>query len=457
MFRQYKHIHFVGIGGSGMSGIAEVLVNMGFRVTGSDIKETETTQRLRRLGARIQIGHHSAHVNGAHVVVTSSAVRGDNSEVERARLLNIAVIPRAEMLAELMRLKYSVAIAGCHGKTTTTSMAAQVLVAAGLDPTVVIGGRFNNLGSGAKLGKGEYLVAEADESDGSFLKYNPTFCVVTNIDNDHLDHYGTLENIRQAFLEFVNKISFYGAAFLCSDDKNTRRILKNIHRRFYTYGLSAPADFQAVEIMPVAYGSRFAMMKGATRLGEIRLSVPGRHNIQNALAAASLGVELGIDFKKIARALAGYRGVRRRLEVKGEVRGVLFVDDYGHHPTEIKATLEAVKASWPNRRIVALFQPHRYSRTRFLHKEFGGAFARAKKIGLFEIYPAGETPLKGVSSHLICEALRKNGKSATALASPQRLGDFYRQLTSGDVVVTLGAGDVWKAADVLMEQLRKTR
>jgi UDP-N-acetylmuramate--alanine ligase len=356
MFKKIQHIHFVGIGGSGMSGIAEVLLNLGYKVTGSDVRKTEVTDHLERLGAQVHIGHDARNIDGAHVVVTSTAINRKNPEVVAAEVRKIPVIPRIEMLAEIARLKYAVTIAGTHGKTTTTSLAALVLEKGKLDPTVVIGGRLKNLRSGAKLGKGDYLVAEADESDGSFLKLSPTITVVTNIDNDHLDYHGTLENIKKAFVQHINSVPFYGCAILCTDDPNVSEILPQVKRCFRTYGLQGTPDVTAQNIESLDGGSRFTVISRGEKLGEVTLRVPGRHNIQNSLAAIAIGLELSLPFTAISQALNDFAGVGRRLEIKGDKNGIMVIDDYGHHPTEIQATINAVKNSWPKRRLFVLFQ-----------------------------------------------------------------------------------------------------
>lgn len=444
-----------------MSGIAEVLLNLGFNVSGSDLKETDVTKRLSECGAKISIGHKKENVVGKDssggenskidVMVTSTAVTKDNPEVLAAFENKIPIIPRAEMLAELMRLKYSIAIAGCHGKTTTTSMVSLILANAGFDPTVVIGGRFNNFGTGAKLGKGEYLVAEADESDGSFLKLFPTFAVVTNIDNDHLDHYGTLENIKSAFVQFINKIPFYGCAILCSDDENLKSIIPQITRKYYTYGFNDFADFKAKNVTVTASGSRFEVVNHDGILGSIELKVPGRHNVLNALASVVCGYELEIEFSEIAKALLDFSGVGRRLERKGNYKEVIFIDDYGHHPTEIKATLSAIRSVNPKKRLFVLFQPHRYTRTQLLKESFGPAFGDADAIRILDIYAASEKPIPGISAQTVIDSIKKTGKKD--VAKFKAAGSTVKEIKNGDVVVTLGAGDIWKKADEFLKIL----
>ncbi|MEK7767323.1 MAG: UDP-N-acetylmuramate--L-alanine ligase, partial [bacterium] len=398
MFSHIRRIHMVGIGGSGMSGIAEVLLTLGYDGSGADLKETDATSRLRGLGARIALGHRGEQVGDAQVVVTSTAVAVENPEVAEARARGIPVIPRAEMLAELARLKYTVAIAGTHGKTTTTAMTAWVLTRGGLDPTIVIGGKFLNLGGHARLGQGEFLVAEADESDGSFLNLSPTIAIVTNVDDDHLDYYGSIEKIEEAFSLFTAKVPFYGAAILCVDDPRVRRLAETVTRRRVTYGTTVEAMLTAHGIHPDGWGVAFEVRRKGQRLGPIRLPIPGRHNALNALAAVAAGLEVGVSFADAADALAEFKGVERRLQARGEARGVTVVDDYGHHPTEIRATLAALKEHYPDRRLVVMFQPHRYSRTKLLYRAFGGAFTDAGHVVLLDVYPAGEAPIQGVSS-----------------------------------------------------------
>ena len=455
MFKKIQRIHFVGIGGSGMSGIAEVLLTLGYAVSGSDAKESDVTRRLAELGARVFIGHRAENAAGAHVVVTSTAVRADNPEVTEAHAKKIPVIPRIEMLAELARLKYTIAVGGTHGKTTTTSLISLVLNAGGLDPTVVVGGRMHNLGTGAQVGRGDYLVAEADESDGSFLKLAPTLAVVTNIDDDHLDYWGTLSNLVAGFEQFANKVPFYGRVILGVDDIGSRKILEKIRRPLLTYGLAPDADIQARDIRPAPEATVFSVFRHDSKLGEIKWSASGRHNVINSLAAVAVGLELDIPFAKIAEALASFQGVGRRLEWKGEQGGVAVMDDYGHHPTEIKATLQALKEKFPDRRTVVLFQPHRYSRTRILAEEFAGCFARADAVGLLDIYAASEAPVPGVTSDWLAERIRAQGTAVTRL--PAATGpELLRQMVKkGDVVLTLGAGDVWKWGENLLATLRR--
>ncbi|HET6367984.1 MAG TPA: UDP-N-acetylmuramate--L-alanine ligase [Pseudomonadales bacterium] len=444
MFKRYQQVHFVGIGGVGMSGIAEVLLNLGYRVSGSDVRRGESVERLERLGAKVFIGHEASHADGAHVVVYSSAVARDNVEVQAARLRGVPVIPRAEMLAELMRLKYGIAIAGTHGKTTTTSMVAAVLAAGELDPTVVVGGRILGLGANARLGQGEFLVAEADESDGSFLKLSPTIAVVTTVDAEHLDHYADLDAIRAAFLTFVNKVPFYGAAVLCLDQPNIQQMIPEVDKRVITYGLESSADLTARRLEFTGTTSRFEVVQGGRVLGAVALEAPGRHNVLNALAAIAVGLDLELPFDVIAGALAGFRGVQRRFQIRGEVRGVLVVDDYGHHPAEIRATLAAAKAGY-DRRVITVFQPHRYSRTQHLRQEFLTAFYQSDVLVIMDIYAAGEAPIPGVHARDLAEGIAAHGHRDVRYMNGDRAAivDFLCESTrSGDLVLTLGAGDV---------------
>ncbi len=451
MFKKIQHIHFVGIGGAGMSGIAEVLLTLGYKVSGSDAKASDVTRRLESLGARLFIGHKAEQVRGAHVAVTSTAVARDNPEVLEAQKLRVPVIPRIEMLAELARLKYTVAVAGTHGKTTTTSLCSLVLTAGGLDPTVVVGGRMHNIGTGARVGRGDFLVAEADESDGSFLKLSPALGVITNIDDDHLDYWKTMDALDAAFADFGDKIPFYGALFVGLDDAGCRRILPRLHRRVVTYGLSAGADIRAEDLRPSPAETRYNVYRGAEKLGEMRWAVSGRHNVVNSLAAVGVGLELGVPFKTIVEALASFKGVGRRMELKGEAGGVTVIDDYGHHPTEVKATLQALKERFPDRRKVVLFQPHRYSRTKILADQFASSFEDADELLLLDIYPASEAPLPGVTSDWLAGKINAV-RSVSCLRSEEGPAALSRRLKSGDVLLTLGAGDVWKWGESWLKQ-----
>ncbi len=446
MYPRFQHIHFIGIGGIGMSGIAEVLLNLGYRVSGSDLKETEITRRLQSLGGKLFYGHQAENIQGAEVVVTSSAVRPNNPEVLAARTALLPVIPRAEMLAELMRLKYGIAVAGAHGKTTTTSMVAHVLAYGGLDPTVVIGGRLNSWGSNARLGQGAFLVAEADESDGSFLHLSPSIAVVTNIDLEHLDFYKDLEHIKATFLDFLNRLPFYGLAILCLDDPHIPSLIPKLQKRYRTYGLTAQADLQAREVKQNGLSTQYRFYSNGKEWGEIRFKIPGLHNVYNSLAAIAVGFELEIPFQKIQEAFDCLEGVQRRFQIRGEFRGITVLDDYGHHPTEIRATLNALRGCWPERRIVVVFQPHRYSRTKALFDEFTTSFYQADCLFLLPIYPAGEDPIEGVDSEHLLEGIKEKGHREVGLFSTRAevIPSLLGMLKSGDVLVTLGAGDVWK-------------
>jgi UDP-N-acetylmuramate--alanine ligase len=446
LFRdRVRTIHFVGIGGIGMSGIAEVLVNLGFAVTGSDSKAGASVERLRGLGAVVHIGHAAENLGAADVVVRSAAVPDSNPEVRAAVGKAVPVIPRAEMLAELMRLRSGIAVAGSHGKTTTTSMAAACLVAAGYDPTIVIGGRLGILGgSNARLGQGEWLVAEADESDGSFLLLSPTMALLTNIDAEHLDHYGTVEALEAAFLQFVNKVPFYGAAVMCLDHPVVQRLIPAVRRRVITYGLSRNADVRATSVQAQGLTSTFKVQQGDVVLGEVRLGMPGLHNVVNAVGAVALALDMGIAFADIQRALDGFGGVQRRFTVRGEVAGVMVVDDYGHHPVEVDATLKAAADGFPERRIVAVFQPHRFTRLRDCWEEFTRAFHHADVVLVVPVYAAGEEPLAGVDHEGIAAALRDRGHRGTIAAGSldAALAELTARAAAGDVVIMLGAGNV---------------
>ncbi|HEV7502125.1 MAG TPA: UDP-N-acetylmuramate--L-alanine ligase, partial [Vicinamibacteria bacterium] len=430
--------------------------NLGYTVSGSDQKRSPVTERLVAQGARVAEGHAAANVEGAHVVVISTAVRPTNPEVVEARRLGIPVIPRAEMLAELMRLKYGVAVAGSHGKTTTTSMVAMILDKGGLDPTVVVGGRLGVLGSGARLGRGDFMVAEADESDRSFLKLSPTVAVVTNIDREHLDTYKDLADVQEAFLGFVNKVPFYGAGILCLDDGPIQDILPRVERRVCTYGLSRQAQVSARDVHLQPAGSTYVALAGETPLGEIVLAVPGAHNVLNSLAAVAVGLELAVPFESIRQGLAAFTGVDRRFQIRADEGGVLLVDDYGHHPTEIRATLETLRGRAGSRRTVVLFQPHRYTRTQHLWDEFCRAFHLADVLFLVDIYPAGEEAVAGVTSEALAEAIGRRGhRQALYVGDLRAAGErLAREVREGDVVLTLGAGSVWTAGDEMLKRRR---
>ena len=443
-FKQHQ-IHMVGIGGSGMCGIAEVLLDLGHRVTGSDMKETATTQRLAGLGAVIHIGHAPQNVGTADVVVISSAVSPDNPEVLNARARNIPVIPRAEMLAELMRLKYSVTIAGAHGKTSTTSMTGLLLQDAGMDPTIVIGGRLQALGSHARSGEGDFIVVEADESDRSFLKLSATIAVITNIDEEHLDHYADLEDIKRSFVLFANKVPFYGSVILCIDNENNRSILPMIERKIITYGFSEEAEFRAVPILLKENTSEFQVFHHRVKLGTVKLNVPGSHNIVNSLAAISVGSELGISFDTARESLSRFRGADRRFQLKGQANDILIIDDYAHHPSEIQATLNAARSGW-KRRILAVFQPHRYTRMQHLMDQFATCFDQADQLVLTDIYAAGEKPIPGVTiENLVATMKHPNVTLHKDLESlPQKVLSMAKP---GDMILFLGAGTITAVAD----------
>jgi UDP-N-acetylmuramate--alanine ligase len=441
-----KHVHLIGIGGSGMSGIAKVLLAIGYKVTGSDIRSTAITEDIERSGGKVYIGHNASNIEGADVVVVSSAIKEGNIEVEAAYKKRIPVIPRAEMLGELMRLKYGIAVAGAHGKTTTTSMISLVLTKAGLDPTVVIGGIFNNISSPAKFGNGKYMVAETDESDGSFLNISPIIAVVTNIDAEHLDFYESLDRIKEDFLRFINKVPFYGCSVLCIDDENIEKILSGVTRRFILYGLSPKAEVRGDNLNLMGNGTEFDVFSKDKKLGRIYIKVPGLHYVRNALAAVAVGLELGIEFEKIKTALENYSGVKRRFQLRGQTPdGIVVMDDYAHHPAEIKATLEALRIGRPDNRVIAVFQPHRYTRTKFLWPKFGEAFDLADLVVVTEIYPAGEAPIPGVSSGLIVDCIKRRDPMKVEYVSSLEDAVNYLCVVQkpGDVIITLGAGDVW--------------
>ena len=456
MQRKVRQIHFVGIGGIGMSGIAEVLLNLGYGITGSDVSLSDITQRLTSLGAVIFSGHQASHLRDADVVVTSTAVKDDNPEVLEAHRRNIPVIPRAEMLAELLKMKFSVAVSGSHGKTTTTSMVSTVLAYGGLDPTMVIGGKLASIGSNAKIGDGEIIVAEADESDGSFLKLNPCLAVITNIDREHLDYYRDIEEIKAAFLKFANIVPFYGSTILCLDNEHVREILPQIKRKVITYGLTSPADYQATEMVLAGPLSKFSVSCRGERLGEVTLKVPGRFNIANALATIAVARELDMPFDAIRKGLEAFVGVHRRLEIKGKVNGVTVVDDYGHHPTEIRETLAAARQVWKDR-IIVVFQPHRYTRTQKLFNEFLTAFPDADYLIVTDIYAASEKPIEGVSAASLCEGIRAHGHQGVIyLSGFDDMTDHLLAIAKpSDVIITQGAGSVWKVGEEFLKRVGK--
>jgi UDP-N-acetylmuramate--alanine ligase len=456
MFFRPQHLHFTGIGGIGMSGIAEVLLNLGYQISGSDLRLSATTERLAGMGARIFEGHATGNIAGARALVVSSAIDEQNPEVQEARRMQIPVIPRGELLAELMRLKYGIAIAGSHGKTTTTSMTATILNYAGLDPTVVVGGKVGTMGgSNARVGKSDFLVVESDESDGSFLKLAPIIAVVTNIDREHLDHYDSLEVIQAAFLEFVNKVPFYGAVIVCLDDANVQGILPSIKRRTITYGTTAQADMVASEIGCGSFSSDFDLRYRGVELGRFHLRIPGRHNVLNAMAAVTIALEQEVKPDVIREALATFSGVDRRFQVRGKERGITVVDDYGHHPTEIKATLEGARQCGFSR-IHVLFQPHRYTRTFHLMDEFARAFNQADTLFVMDIYAASEKPIEGVTAEALVERIRQFGHRGVEYVGTMDRGveALLNVAREGDAVLTLGAGSITQAGEKVLERLR---
>ncbi len=457
MLEKKHRVHFVGIGGIGMSGIAELLVNLGYPVTGSDLRESEATQRLRSLGAQVMIGHREGNLSGdPSVVVISTAVKFSNPEVLEGRRRNIPVIPRAEMLAELMRMKYGVAVAGSHGKTTTTSMIASVLSAAGLDPTMVIGGRVRSLGSNARMGQGEILVAEADESDDTFLLLFPTIAVVTNIDREHIDFHQTMEHLMDSFLTFINKVPFYGLAVLCLDHPNVRALLPRVKKRFTTYGFSPEADFCAQDLQSKAMEIQFSVAYHSRPMGKLRLHLPGRHSATNALATVAVAQELGIPFSQVAEGLESFTGIHRRFEIIGEPRGVMVIDDYGHHPVEIQVTLQAIRDSW-KRPLTVVFQPHRYSRTRDLFDDFLTSFEGADRLILTEIYGAGEEAIPGICGEALYQAIKRRGHLEVEFISDKKkiARQLVPKLRPGDIVLTLGAGDIYRVGEEIVEGLQR--
>ncbi|MFN2378146.1 MAG: UDP-N-acetylmuramate--L-alanine ligase [Candidatus Binatia bacterium] len=459
--RRPGRIHLVGIGGIGMSGIAEVLLNLGYPISGSDLADSDTTRRLRDLGAEISLGHEASHLHpDTSVVVISSAVADDNPEVRAAREQRVPVIPRAEMLAELMRVKCAVGVAGAHGKTTTTSLVAAVLSAGGLDPTLVIGGRLKSLGgTNARLGRSRYMVVEADESDGSFLLLRPTVAVVTNIDREHMNHYGTMEALRSAYLSYINAVPFYGLAILCLDCPEMAALLAQVRKPHLTYGTSQDADLRAENIEYDGLASSFDVIHRGKSLGRVRVAMPGEHAVRNALAALAVGMDFELDFGRCADALAGFEGVMRRFEIKGEAAGITVVDDYGHHPTEIRATLKAARLGYPDRRIVAVFQPHRFTRLADLFDLFASCFEDADRVVLTDVYAAGEAPVEGFSGTTLAEAAGRvhRGQVSFEGAGPDLAERIAGHLEAGDLVVTLGAGDVTKLGPALLQTLRTQR
>lgn len=462
--KNQTQLHFVGIGGIGMSGIAEVFLNQGYRVSGSDLNESDSTRRLKSLGAQIAIGHKAENIRGAHVVVMSSAVRANNPEIVEARKQRTPVIPRAEMLGELMRGKIGIAVAGTHGKTTTTSMLSTVLTVAGLDPTLVIGGKVDSLGGNAKLGQGAYVVAEADESDGSFLHLPATYGIVTNIDNDHLDHFGNLETIEKAFIDFVAKLPFYGMVAVCADDRGVKRVLEKLSKPFVTYGTEGDLDYVASDIEVHGLGTIFNVYQkgpnGPQKLGPVRLNVPGRHNVLNAMASVAIATQLGLNFDVISMALGAFHGVKRRFEIryKDLVRKQVVVDDYGHHPTEIAAALAAARGYWQGR-VIAVFQPHRYSRTLHCHEGFLSAFKDADVVFVTDIYAAGEDPIEGVTAQALVEAIKQASPAGKRIEYAGDLdlarGAVLNETSEGDLVICLGAGSITKLPELVAQRLQE--
>lgn len=452
--KKVKNFHLIGIGGAGMNGIAEILLNLGFNVTGSDMRTSQVTERLESLGAKISIGHSEENVSECDVVVYSSAVKEDNPEIEAARARKIPVIKRPEMLAELMRMKYGICIAGTHGKTTTTSMTAQVLTLGGIDPTVIVGGKVTDFGGGAKIGQGHFLVLEADEYDRTFLKLTPVIAAVTNIDLDHLDCYKDIDDIRSAFTQFVNKVPFFGAVILCIDDNGVRSILPDVERRVVTYGLSRQADVRGENIDFNGFETRFDVVADSRTLGTVTIGVPGYYNVRNALAAVTVGLEMGIDFAVISESLGTFRAVERRFQVIGEANGIMIVDDYAHHPTEIIASLEGIRNGF-DRRIVAVFQPHLFSRTRDFHEDFGRAFLDSDVLFVTDIYPAREKPVEGITGRLVSDsALAAGHRDVTYIEDRAELLDaIIGRVQEGDIVITVGAGDINKVGQEFYEML----
>jgi UDP-N-acetylmuramate--alanine ligase len=456
MFSSIKKLHFVGIGGIGMSGIAEILMDQGFRITGSDRAASDNTERLASLGAKVFIGHEAKNLEqDVDALVFSSAVTPDNPEIVEAHKRKIPVIRRAEMLAEVMRLKYGIGVAGTHGKTTTTSMISLVLMEGGVDPTVIVGGRLHGLaGSNARLGKGDFIVVEADEFDRSFLSITPTIAVLTTLETDHLDCYRDLEDIKGAFIQFAAKVPFYGFVVLCLDEPALQDIMPKIKKKIITYGLNGQADLQAVDIVHKQNTSSFLVIHEGKDLGHVTLQIPGKHNVQNALAAIAVGLELSVPFPKVKAGIEKFTGVFRRWEVKGEIDGITIIDDYAHHPTEIKATLAGAKSGW-RRRVICVFQPHLYSRTRDFYEDFGRSFFNSDILVLTDVYPAREEPIQGVTGELIANTAKEVGhKQVHYIPDKKNIPDFLMTIKQkGDIIITMGAGDIWKFGDAFIAQL----
>ena len=455
MYGKIRKIHFIGIGGIGMSGIAEVLINMGYEISGSDIKETNLTEKLKKLGANIKIGHSSENIIGSDAVVYSSAIRKDNPEIIYAKESNVTLIPRAEMLAELMRLKFGITVVGSHGKTTTTSMIASVLSHSELDPTIVVGGKVKSLDSNAHLGTGNFIVVEADESDGSFEMLSPVIIVLTNIDEEHLDHYKNMENLEKAFLKFLNKIPFYGLAVLCSDCPRTKLMAKKFNKRVITYGLDKDADLRADNIEVSGFKTSLDIYFKEQLFGKIKLNTLGKHNAQNALASIAVGMELGLSFEEIKDGLNKFKGIERRLQIKSDKNGILIIDDYGHHPKEIQTTLEAIKSGF-SKYPTLIFQPHRYSRTNLLYNKFIEVLKDVENLYILDIYPAGEKPIDNISSRKLTEDIQKAGNKKVLYAESyeELLNKLKNKLVKGDIVLTSGAGNVWEVGEQLKSELQ---
>jgi UDP-N-acetylmuramate--alanine ligase len=457
MFTSIKKLHFVGIGGIGMSGIAEILIDQGFTITGSDRAGNDNIDRLIALGAQISIGHQASNVDpDVDAIVYSSAIPPDNPEIVIAHQRKIPVIRRAEMLAEVMRLKYGIGIAGTHGKTTTTSMVSLVLMEGGVDPTVIVGGRLHGLaGSNARMGKGEFIVVEADEFDRSFLSITPTIAVLTTLETDHLDCYRDLEDIKSAFIQFAGKVPFYGFVVLCLDEPALQDIMPKIKKKIITYGLNSQADLQAVDISHKQNRTRFTVLQNGRELGDVELQIPGKHNVQNALAAITVGLELRVPFAQVKAGIEKFTGVFRRWEVKAEIGDIMVVDDYAHHPTEIKATLAGVKAGW-RKRVICVFQPHLYSRTRDFYDEFGRSFFNADILVVTDVYPAREEPIQGVSGELIVNAAKEVGhKHVVYLPDKAKVPAFLMEMKQpGDIIITMGAGDIWRFGEEFIGKLK---
>lgn len=452
MYKKNLKIHFVGIGGIGMSGIAELLINLGYQISGSDIRRSPTTDRLKKLGAKIFLKHRAENVEGSDLVVISSAIKENNPELIAAKEKKITVLKRAEMLAELMRMKYSIAVSGSHGKTTTTSLIAAVLEKGGKDPTAIIGGKLLSTGKNAELGQGEFIVAETDESDGTFLRVNPSIAVVTNIDKEHLDFYGSEENLKESFTQFINKVPFYGAAVVCIDDENIQEIIPSIEKRMITYGFNSQADYSA-EIKEVNnFSTYFELFEKGDKKAKLKINLSGKHNVLDALAAIAVGRELDIPLKRIVEALEGFEGIERRFQKKGEKRKIIVVDDYGHHPNEIKATLSAARKMWKGK-IGVLFQPHRYSRTSLLLEDFYKAFYDCDILVVTDIYPAGESPIEGISAEKIAEGIKSHGHKNVAYIKDKKeiISFFSKALSEGDMFITLGAGNVYEVGEEFLK------